>query len=170
MFPIWAIDLFLFCFRMKMKTLTVLKNKTRKADSGADSGVHLGVDLEAVGVVFKEDATRVVVAVLEVDAAAIGVDVGAIVMIEVVAEVVVVLGAVAVVVEIVVEVVLRIENLGAETIEITTDQENHGEMRTAIEEVLRVVSIKGNLLIFRDHLRIKRSLLMINVEYMFVHI
>lgn len=171
MFPIWAIDLFLFCFRTKMKTITVLKDKIRNE---ADLGVDLEADLEAVGVVSKEDVTRVVVAVLEVDAAAIGVDVGTIVMIEVVAEIVVVLGVVAEivvvleVVAVVIEVVLMVENLGVETTGIATDQENRGEMTTMIEEVLRVVSIIGNLSIFRHHLKIKRSLLTINVEY--IHI
>lgn len=98
--------------------ITVLKNVTRNE-----------VDSGAVGVVSKEDATKVVMAVLEADAAAaaIGVDVGATVVIGVVA---VVLGAVVVVeeaVEEVVEAVSMAENLGAETIEITMDQENRGE-------------------------------------------
>lgn len=157
MFPIWATDLFLFCFRMKM-VITVLKNKT------SNEVVDLGVDLEAVGVV------------LEVDAAAIGVgvgvtvvitlDIGTTIMIEVVAEVVVVLEAVVVVVvevavEVAVEVVLMAENLGAET-GIMMDPENHGETMRMIEEVLRVVSIKENPSISQAHLKIKKSLLMIN--------
>jgi len=159
----WAIDLFLFCFRMKMM-ITVLKNKIQNE-------VDSRVDLEAVG----EDVTRVVfVVVLEVDAAATGVGVGVIVAIEVdagttimrgveVVEVVVVLGAV-VVVEAVVEVVSKVENLGAETIEITTDQEIGETMRIMIEEVLRVVSIKESLSILQHHLKIKKLLLMINIK------
>jgi len=145
--------------------ITILKNKTQNE-------VDSRVDLEAVG----EDATRVVfVVVLEVDAAATGVGVGVIVAIEVdvgitimigveVVEVVVVLGAV-VVVEAAVEVVSKVEDLGAETIEMTTDQENNGEtMRIMIEEVLRVVSIKENLSILQHHPKIKKSLLMINIK------
>lgn len=125
------------------------------------------MDLEAVGVVSKEDAMRVVVAVLEVDAAAIGVGIGT-TMIEVVLEAVaVVLGAVAVVLEavaVVIEVVSRVGNLGAE-IMIVTDQENHGEiMRAVTEAVLRVVSIKENLLISRHRLKIKKLLLTINIK------
>lgn len=172
-FLIWAVDLFLFCFRMKM-TIIVLKNKTRnKADSR--------VDLRAVGVVFKEDVTRVVVAVLEADAVAIGVgvgttmvirvgvgatmvirvDVGATVVIGVVA---VVLGAVVVVLGAVVVVVSRVENLGVET-KIATDQENHGEiMTTVIKEVLRVVLIEDNLSTSQHHVKIKESFLTINIK------
>lgn len=148
--------------------ITVLKNKPRNE-------VDSGVDLEAVGVVSK-DATREVVAVLEVldmtrvaigvdvgTMMVIGVDVGATVVIEVVAEVVVVLEAVAaVVVEVVIEVVLMVEDPGVETIEIATDQENLGE--TMIEEVLGVVSIKGNHSIYRHHLKIKKSLSTINTK------
>ena len=160
MLSVWATDLFLFCFRMK---ITVLKNKT-------SNEVDLGVDLEAVGVVSEEDVTRVVMAVLEVDVAAIGVgvgatvvitlDIGTTIMIGVVAEVVVVLEVV--VVEVAVEVVSIAENLGEET-EIMTDPENRGEtMKIMIEEVLGVVSIKENLSISQAHLKIKESLLMIN--------
>jgi len=143
--------------------ITVLKNKT-------SNEVDLGVDLEAVGVVSEEDVTRVVMAVLEVDVAAIGVgvgatvvitlDIGTTIMIGVVAEVVVVLEVV--VVEVAVEVVSIAENLGEET-EIMTDPENRGEtMKIMIEEVLGVVSIKENLSISQAHLKIKESLLMIN--------
>lgn len=174
MLLIWAIDLFLFCFRMKM---TITKNKTLNE---VDSGVDLEV-VGVVGVVFKEDAMRVVVVVLEADAAATGVvvgttmvirvDVGATVVIGVVAEVAVILEAVVVILEAVVVVlgavvvVSKAENLGVETIGITTDQENHGEtMRIMIEEILRVVLIKESLLISRHHLKIKKSLLMINTK------
>lgn len=165
-----------------MKTITVLKDKTL-------SEVDLGVDLEVVGVDL-EDAMRVVVVVSEADAVVTGVgvgtmmvigvgvgatmvirvDVGATVVIGVVAEVAVVLGAVVVVVEVaaevsIAEVVSMAENLGAETIEIAMDQENRGEtMRTVIEEVLRVVLIKESLSISRHHLKIKKSLLMINTK------
>jgi len=143
--------------------ITVLKNKT-------SNEVDLGVDLEAVGVVSEEDVTRVVMAVLEVDVAAIGVgvgatvvitlDIGTTIMIGVVAEVVVVLEVV--VVEVAVEVVSIAENLGEET-GIMTDPENRGEtMKIMIEEVLGVVSIKENLSISQAHLKIKESLLMIN--------
>lgn len=145
--------------------ITVLKNKTRNE-------VDSGVDLEAVGVVSK-DATREVVAVLEVldtTRVAIGVDDGTMMVIrvdvgtaviEVVAEVAVVLEAVAaVVVEVVIEVVLKVEDPGVETIGIATGQESLGE--TMIEEVLGVVSIKGNHSIYRHHLKIKKSRSTIN--------
>lgn len=125
------------------------------------------MDLEAVGVVSKEDAMRVVVAVLvlEVDAAAIGVGVGTTMTIRVVAEVAVALGAVAVALGAVIEVVsIRVENLGAE-IMIVTNQENRGEiMRAVTEAVLRVVLIKENLSISRHRLKIKKSLLTINIK------
>lgn len=165
---------------MKTKTIIVLKNKTLNV---VDSRVDLE-GVEVVEVVSKEDATRVVVAVLEADVdvgvmvvtrvgvgvmTVIGVDVG--VVKEVIAEVAVISGVVAVisevvvvVVEVAVEVVSRVGNLGAEAIGIVTDQENHGEIMKAVtEEVLRVVSIKGNLLISQDHLKIKK-LLSINVK------
>lgn len=173
MLPTRAIDLFLFCFRMKMM-ITILKNKTRnEVDSGVDLEVVEVVSTEVVVVALEADATRVVVVVLEADAtkvvvaaleadavAAIGVGVGATIMIGVVVEVAVVLEAVVVVV-VVVEVVSTAGDLGAET-GITTDQENRGEtMRVMIEEVLRAVSIKRNLSISQHHPKIKKSLLMI---------
>lgn len=168
---------------MKTKTIIVLKNKTLNV---MDSRVDLE-GVEVVEVVSKEDATRVVVAVLEADVdvgvmmvtrvgvgvmTVIEIDVG--VVIEVVAEVAevavisgvvaVISEVVAVVVEVAVEVVSRVGNLGAETIGIATDQENHGEIMKAVtEEVLGGVSIKGNLLISQDHLKIKK-LLSINVN------
>lgn len=137
--------------------ITVLKNKTRNE---VDSG-----DLEAVGVVSKEDAMKVVVAVLEVDVAETGVGVGAMAVIGVVAVALEVALEADVVVEVVtVEVVSRVEDLGAET-GITMDQENRGEtMRIMIEEVLRVVSIEESLSISRHHLKIKKSLLTINIK------
>lgn len=184
----WATDLFLFCFRVKMKRIIVSKNKTQNV-------ADLGVDLEAAEVVSEEDVMRVVVMILEVDAAVTGVDVGVTMVIGVdvgvtmvirvdvgvtimirvdvgtvvtgvVAADAVVLGVVAVAVE----EVLRAENHGAETIEIATDQENRGEtMITMIKEVLRVISIKGNLSISGHHLKIKKSPLTINVfKYMII--
>lgn len=158
-FPVWAVDLFLFCFRMKM-TIIVLKNKTRNE---ADSRVDLG----AVGVVSKEDVTRVVVAVLEADAVVIGVDVGATMVIRVgvgamvlIGVVAVVLGVVVVVLGAVVVVVSRVENLGVET-KIATDQENHGEIMTT---VIKVVLIEDNLSTSQHHVKIKESFLTINIK------
>lgn len=134
--------------------ITVLKNVTRNE-----------VDSGAVGVVSKEGATKVVTAVLEEDAvaAAIGVDVGATVVTGVVAVVSEAVVVVEVAVEEAVEAVSRAENLGAETIGITMDQENRGET-IMTEEVLRVVSIKEILSISQHHPRIKKSLSMINMK------
>lgn len=137
-------------------------------DSRVDlGGVEALIEEEEVS---GEGAMREVGAVLEVDAAAAATDVGAtitigMVVLEAVLEVVaavVALEAVAVVVVVVavaIEAVLRVENLGAETI----DQGNRGATAgMAIGEASKAVLTRKNLSICLHLLKIKRSLLMIN--------
>lgn len=132
------------------------------------------VDLGGVEVLIEEEevsgegAMREVGAVLEVDAAAAATDVGATITIgmvvleavlEVVAAVVALEAVAVVVVAVAIEAVLRVENLGAETI----DQGDRGATAgMAIGEASKAVLTRKNLSICLHLLKIKRSLLMIN--------